>query len=74
MAKLKVETNRDTTLVRFDALKDGEVFHIKEGACMKTNRVLADINAVNLETGDWLILDEHKLVTYVVEAELKLTI
>ena len=75
MAKLKVETNRDTELVKFCSIRDAEIFILADGrACMRTERLLTRINAVCLDDGDWLELDDDVLVTYVQRAELKLTI
>ena len=71
MSKLKVETSEESRLVRFDALKIGEVFVSGGGrVCIKTNNK----EAIDLEYGVYVILDEKTLVTYVEKAELKLTI
>ena len=75
MAKLKIEMNRDTELVKFCSIRDAEIFILADGrTCMRTERLLTKINAVCLNDGDWLELDSDVLVTYVKKAELKLTI
>lgn len=75
MAKLKIETNRDTELIKFEALQVGEVFVMKKGdACMKMLDTFAGANAVCLNDGCWMNIDDDTLVTYIKKAELKLTI
>ncbi len=75
MAKLKIETNRDTELIKFEALQVGEVFIVKSGStCMKMIDTLKDANAVCLNDGCWMGIDKDTLVTYIKKAELKLTI
>ena len=72
MAKLKIETNRDTELVKFEALQVGEVFIMTNGeTCMK---MIGAFAAVCLDDGRWMNIDDNALVTYVKKAELKLTI
>lgn len=73
MAKLKIETNRDTELIKFEALQVGEVFIATMGeTCMKISGTFAD--AVCLDDGCWMSIDDDALVTYIKKAELKLTI
>ena len=75
MAKLKVETNRDTELIKFEALQVGEVFIMKNGeACMKMLDTFAGANTVCLNDGRWMNINDDALVTYVRKAELKLII
>lgn len=79
MAKLKIETNRDTELVRFDALEVGETFITSEGLVgIKTDqyelRGGLRVNAICLNDGSYLYFKNDALLTYVRSAELKLTI
>jgi hypothetical protein len=74
MAKLKVEMDRDSTKVKFCSIRDAEIFVVQGKTCMRTERLLAKINAVCLDNGDWMELEDDVLVTYVQKAELKLTI
>ena len=79
MAKLKVETNKDSESVKYSSLKVGEVFiHPSVGACIKTERCWLrgdfPVNAICLEDGMFLHIDADNLVTYVQKAELELTI
>ena len=71
MAKLKVETNRDTELVKYSSLLIGEVFIYKGEVCMKTEDTST---AVRLNDGWFRAVDGDLLVTCVRKAELKLTI
>ena len=72
MAKIKCETIEDSTLVKFGAVMDGEVFFYEESPYYKFNDCIA-INLIgNNNTMNSFSNDE--LVTYVKKAELKLTI
>lgn len=71
MSKLKVETNRDTELVKYSSLMTGEVFIYKGEVYMKTEEIST---AVRLNDGWFLAIDGEVHVTYVQKAELKLTI
>lgn len=73
MAKLKVETNRDTELVKYSSLLIGEVFIYKGEVCMKTEDTST---AVRLNDGWFRTFSDSGdvLVTCVRKAELKLTI
>jgi hypothetical protein len=78
MAKLKVETNRDTELIKFEALQVGEVFYYDNNACLKIDELHVRpgvvINAVSLENRKVYQILDDVLVTYIKKAELKLTI
>lgn len=75
MAKLKVKTKEDSTLVRLDSLQYGEVYLMDGVPYMRAYQ--PGCTAVNLTDGSLKFIgDEAKdtLVTYVKSAELKLTI
>lgn len=74
MAKIKVATNRDTELVKFEVLQNGEVFICDGEEHLKVNCFLPEINAVRLSDGLAEGIDNSKLVIYIEKAELKLTI
>ena len=74
MAKIKCDFKEDSTLVKFRALQNGEVFVYSEydgEAYMKT---IIDNQAICLADGDIVRMDNEELVTYVKKAELNLTI
>ena len=71
MAKLKIETNRDTELVKYSSLLTGEAFIYKGESYIKTEEVST---AVRLNDGWFISVDGDILVTYIKKAELKLTI
>lgn len=71
MAKVKIETNRDTELVKFCALEVGEIFMYDGKAflrCISTELAMC-LNDAHV----WGFKDDD-LVTCVRKAELKLTI
>lgn len=74
MAKLKVKTKEDSTLVRFDSLQFGEVCLMDGVPYMRAYQ--PGYTAVNLVDGSLKFINDAKdtLVTYVKSAELKLTI
>ena len=79
MAKLKIETNRDTELIKFEALQVGEIFIHDNNACLKIDELSTIkpevvINAVSLENRKVYEIPDDVLVTYIKKAELKLTI
>lgn len=79
MAKLKIETNRDTELVKFCAILVNEVFYYDNNVCLKIDELQTIkpevvINAVSLENRKVYQIPDDALVTYIKKAELKLTI
>jgi len=74
MAKLKVKTKEDSTLVRLDSLQYGEVCLMDGVPYMRAYQ--PDCMMVNLTDGFIKFIDDPKgvLVTYVKSADLKLTI
>lgn len=70
MAKIKVNTTDDSTLIKFDAVQHGEVFIDDCEPFIKC----ADAAAFKLTSGSLMTFEEDDLVTYVKRAELKLTI
>lgn len=70
MARIKYEINEGSTLVKFGALQQGEVFVADGKPHYKFNKV----NALRISDGVWRYFDDDVLVTYVKKAELKLTI
>lgn len=70
MAKLTNTTYRDSELVRFDAVKEGEIFVYEYVPYIK----ISEEFAVSLEDGGKVNFYTTSLVTYVKKAELKLTI
>lgn len=70
MAKIKVNTIDDSTLIKFDAVQHGEVFIDDCGPFIKC----AETAAFKLTSGSIMTFKEDVLVTYVRRAELKLTI
>ena len=74
MAKLKVETNRDTELIKFEVLQNGEIFLVGNEAYVKADCYFNPVNAFRLSDGLATGLNDDDLVTYVKKAELKLTI
>lgn len=73
MAKIKYEINEDSTLIKFLAVEDGEIFIRDEMPFYKTGGDCY-YNAINLAECEWLHFYDNTLVTYVKKAELKLTI
>lgn len=71
MAKLKIETNRDTELVKFCSIEESEIF-IHEGKAFE--RYSSTDMAICLNDGHVWGFKDDDLVTYVRKAELKLTI
>ena len=74
MAKFKVAINKDTELVKFEALQNGEVFICENEEHIKVDCCLPQINAVRLSDGIAEGIDNNKLVTYVKKAKLELII
>ena len=79
MAKMKIEINRDTELVKFCAVEVGEIFIHDNNACLKIDELQTIkpevvINAVSLENRKVYEISDDVLVTYIKKAELKLTI
>lgn len=70
MAKVTYEINEDSTLIKFGALQEGEIFLYHNPPFIKAN----DNHVPNLINGHWTLIDDDELVTYVKKAELKLTI
>lgn len=70
MAKIKVNTIDDSTLIKFDAVQHGEVFIDDCDPYIK----YTSVSAFNLTSGSLITFKEDVLVTYVRRAELKLTI
>lgn len=69
MAKLTITTNEDIIKVRYDSLKEGEVFIYNEPH-MKYNPEFS----LDLADGSITHFKGDDLVTYVEKAELKLTV
>lgn len=79
MAKLKVETNRDTELVKFCSILVNEIFYYDNNTCLKIDELQTiapeiAINAISLENNKIYQIPDDALVTYIKKAELKLTI
>ena len=74
MSKFKIEINRDTELVKFKTLQNGEVFICENEEHIKVDCFLSQINAVRLSDGLAEGIDDNKLVTYVKKAKLELII
>lgn len=74
MAKIKCEIKEDSTLVKFGALQEGEIFLAENEAYVKANCYFDPVNAFRLSDGSAKGIDDDYLVTYVKSAELKLTI
>ena len=79
MAKIKCEVKEDSTLVKFEAIEIGEIFVCGENEFIKTGlwkSIIGDtVNAFRLNNIAYgAFFDDDELVTYVKEAELKLTI
>ncbi len=74
MAKLKVKTKEDSTLVRLDSLQYGEVCLMDGVPYMRAYQ--PDCTMVDLTDGSLKFIADAKgtLATYVKSAELKLTI
>lgn len=70
MAKLKFDIQENSTLVKFSALQEGEIFLYHNTPFIKAN----NNHVPNLVNGYWTLIDDDELVTYVKSAELKLTI
>ena len=73
MAKIKCEIKEDSTLVKFEAIEDGEIFVRDDTPFIKLHRGNLN-NAFCLTECEWLYFFDSTLVTYVKSAELKLTI
>lgn len=73
MARIKCEINEDSTLVKFGAVMDGEVFIFQNEPYMRALGV-GERKAMCLKDGDIILFEDTDLVTYVKKAELKLTI
>ena len=77
MAKIKCEIKEDSTLVKFGALHNGDLF-IFNGkpyiAMYEIGDEESPVNAFILDEGFPTHFDYNCLVTYVKSAELKLTI
>ena len=76
MARIKMNINEDSTLVKFDCVRMGEIF-VKDGiAYIKIFplKVGESINCFRLNDGACAYYSDDTLVTYVKSAELKLTI
>lgn len=70
MAKIKMNTIDDSTLIRFEAVQHGEVFIDECEPFLKHTST----SAFNLTSGSLMTFKDDQLVTYVKKAELKLTI
>ncbi len=70
MAKITYEINEDSTLIKFGALQEGEIFLYHNAPFIKAN----NNHVPNLINGHWTLIDDDELVTYVKKAELNLTI
>lgn len=70
MAKITYEINEDSTLIKFGALQEGEIFLYHNAPFIKAN----NNHVPNLINGHWTLIDDNELVTYVKKAELNLTI
>ena len=71
MAKINVETNRDSELVKYGSLQVGEAFFYEGEAYVRS---VDKSWAVRLNDGGYSDFADEQLVTYVKRAELKLTI
>ncbi len=74
MSKIKCEINEDSTLIKYNALQDGEIFIRKGEPCIKLRGEYYKEHAIRLKDGSFVIIESDELVTYVKSAELKLTI
>jgi hypothetical protein len=72
MAKITVDVSKESTLVRFDSLRNGEVFVSLGAPHIKVN--MGKFNSFGLISGIFEAFVDDDLVTYVKKAELKLTI
>ncbi len=70
MAKLKFDIQENSTLIKFSALQEGEIFLYHNAPFIKAN----DNHVPNLINGCWTLIDDDELVTYVKKAELKIEI
>lgn len=70
MARINYDIDKDSTLVKFEAVQHGEVFI----ADCKPFVKWSSTSAFSLIRGDILTFKDDDLVTYVKKAELKLTI
>lgn len=73
MARIKCEINEDSTLIKFEALQEGEIF-VRDGMPFYKTGGDCYYNAINLEECEWIHFYDNSLVTYVKKAELNLTI
>lgn len=71
MAKLKIETNRNTELVKFCTMQDGEIFVYNGGTYVRLENTWWGICITDGSSEEF---EDDTLVTYVRRAELKLTI
>ena len=71
MARIKCETNEDSTLIKYLAVQYGEIFMCDGAVYIKAQ---TEGKAVSLDDGMLIPFDDNELVTYVKSAELKLTI
>ena len=78
MGKIKCEIKKDSSLVKFEAVENGELFVFKGKAYIKIFPLEVPtyevINAFEVESGNCTFIYSDTLVTYVKNAELKLTI
>ena len=73
MTRIKCEINEDSTLVKFGALQEGEIF-VHDGMPFYKTGGSCYYNAICLTECEWLHFCDSSLVTYVKKADLKLTI
>lgn len=73
MAKIKCEINENSSLVKFEAIEDGEIFIRDDMPFIKLHSDHRN-NAFCLTECEWLYFFDSTLVTYVKSAELKLKI
>lgn len=74
MARIKCNINEDSTLVKFEAIENGEIFVRDEMPYLKVKNIDRIVNALSLMGGETYSFPDDELVTYVKKAELKLTI
>lgn len=73
MSKIKCEIKEDSTLIKFIAVQEGEIF-ICDGMPFYKTGGDCYYNAISLTRCEWRHFYNNSLVTYVKKAELNLTI
>lgn len=73
MAKIKCDINEDSTLVKFEAIEEGEIF-VRDGMPFYKTGGGYYYNAMSLTECESLHFYDNSLVTYVKKAELNLTV